>query len=166
MDRSSHIRLTSSVKSTQLRWSWINTITSRLCCPPSLSNYFFTVPFPPLLSSLPNSALLCPSPFPSFISYPRPALINQTLPTDTGGVGANNIMLYSPSGWSETAVYIVFTFVRLSLSVYLCVCTHSVQSSTVCVPPTMHQPSPSCNPSPSPNPWRICALPECLLGSH
>jgi len=55
--------------------------------------------------------------------------------------------LYPPSKRSETGGYTVFPFV----SVCLCVCVHSVQSSTLCVPPTTHQPS-SC--------WRICVLSE------
>ena len=62
-------------------------------------------------------------------------------------------LLYWPSERSETGGYIVFTFVCLCV----CVCAHSVQSSTVCVPPTTHQPSPS---------WRIYALSERLLVSY
>ena len=61
---------------------------------------------------------------------------------------------YPPSERSETGGYTVFTFVCLSvclsLSLSLCVCAHTVQSSTVCVPPTTHQPSPSCNRCPFP----------------
>jgi len=52
----------------------------------------------------------------------------------------------------------VFLSVCLSVCLCVCVCAYSVQSSTVCVPPTTHQPSPSCNPSPSPNP--------CPLGGY
>jgi len=58
------------------------------------------------------------------------------------------ILLYPPSERSETGGYTVFTIVCL------CVRAHSVQSSTVCVPPTTHQPSPS---------WRTYALSEHLI---
>jgi len=64
------------------------------------------------------------------------------------------IIIYPPSERSETGGYAVFTFVCLSVSV--CVCSHSVQSSTVCVLPTTRQPSPSCNPSPSPKIYKSC----------
>jgi len=72
-------------------------------------------------------------------------------------------ILYPPSERSETGGYTVFTFV--CLSVWLCVCAHSVQSSTVCVPPTTHQPSPSWNPCPSPTHgwWRIHLADICTL---
>ena len=52
----------------------------------------------------------------------------------------------------------VLTSVRVGhhrhFCVSVCVCAHSVQSSTVCVPPTTHQPSPN---------WRLYALSERLL---
>ena len=62
---------------------------------------------------------------------------------------SNFKFLYLPSERCETGGggYTIITFVCL------CVCAHStLQSLTVCVRPTMHQPSPSSNPSPSPNP--------------
>jgi len=70
-------------------------------------------------------------------------------------------LLYPTGERSESGGYTVFTFVSV------CVCAQSVQSSTVCVPPTTHQPSPSCNPCPSPtrvHPWASPSLADiCTL---
>jgi len=67
-------------------------------------------------------------------------------------ITTSDFLLYLPSEQSETGRYTVFTIVCLSV----CVCAHSVQSSTVCVSPTMHQPSSSCNPSTSPKLYKSC----------
>ena len=70
---------------------------------------------------------------------------------------ANPEYFYPPSERSENGGYTVFTFICLSVCV--CVCAHSVQSSTVCVPLITHQPSPSCNPSPS----QLISIPKPIL---
>ena len=81
-----------------------------------------------------------------------------------------SVILVISAKWTEWN-WRIYCF-HFCLSVCLCVCVHSVQSSTVCVPPTTHQLSPSCNPCLSPNPWLmeihladICTLwaPSSLL---
>ena len=71
------------------------------------------------------------------------------------GVSLSEHFLCPPSKRSESDGFYLADILFLLLCVCLCV----LQSSTVCVPPTTHQLSPSPHPSPSPNPF---AFPNLL----